>query len=215
MAYRIFISHVWRVQNTYYWGLIRLLGAAKRFSFVDLSIPKFRPLDGSYLDVRDDIRRALRTADVVLTINTPVITNSDSVQDELTEAEKLGLPIIAISPPKRYGAMRESQFGAVQRARRAQWTTKDIVDAIREAARGRTRRQQTADLDQQAYEPADAVADVVELSQIEVASVLGDDEPPIIPETSSQLTPAETTPSPRAMLSRDFMPLLSRGSLGT
>ena len=43
MAYRIFISHVWRAQNTYYWGLIRLLAQAKRFSFVDLSVPKFRP----------------------------------------------------------------------------------------------------------------------------------------------------------------------------
>jgi hypothetical protein len=71
-------------------GLRRLLAADKRFDFTDLSFPRFRRLEGSYSDARDLIRRDLSTAAVVLTIDTPVITNIASVQDEL-----------AVSPPAR------------------------------------------------------------------------------------------------------------------
>ena len=92
MAYRVFVSHVWRAQHEYYWGLIRLLANAKRFRFVDLSIPKLRPLEGEYIDAKDEILSGLRSADVVLVINTPVLTRSAAVQDELAEAKRCGIP---------------------------------------------------------------------------------------------------------------------------
>jgi len=98
--FKVFVSHVWRRHHEYYWGLIRLLDDASRFSFVDLSVPKIRPFDGTdWSDVQDEILVLLRSADVVLTINTPAITRSKAVREELTEAEKCGIPIIAIACP--------------------------------------------------------------------------------------------------------------------
>jgi hypothetical protein len=122
VAYKIFVSHVWRVHDQYYWGLIRLLDQTKRFDFVDLSVPKLRPFEGDYATVREDIMRLVRAADVVLTINTPVITNSEAVQDELTEAERLHIPIVAVRPPKRSGKkmLFEKPFGRSQRHPRIQ-----------------------------------------------------------------------------------------------
>lgn len=197
MAYKIFISHVWRAQNLYYLGLIRLLADAKRFDFHDLSIPKFRPLEGGYDEVREDVLRALRTADVVLVINTPVITNSPPVQDELAEAERLGIPIIVVSPPKRDGAQRQSQCPAVQRALyRASWGAKSLVVQIRTAIRARSKVRPVVDLPQEDYETADEVAITTPLSDEQAASVQDEEEQ----------GGAERT------LSRDFASLLTRPS---
>jgi hypothetical protein len=178
MAYKIFISHVWRAQNLHYLGLIRLLADARYFNFHDLSIPKFRPLDGDYLAVRDDIFRALESADVVLVINTPVITNSDAVQDELKEAERLGLPIISVSPRGRDGVQRQSQCPAMQRVvYRARWTTKSLVEFIREAVRERKKQRPVVDLAHDDYETADVAASTTQLSEAEMAEVMDEDAP--------------------------------------
>jgi sugar phosphate isomerase/epimerase len=177
VAYRIFVSHVWRAQHEYYWGLIRLLAGAKRFKFVDLSVPKLRPFDGDYSLVRDEILGLLRTADVVLIINTPVITNSAPVQDELREAERLGIPIIAIAPPKRHGKTKTSQAAAIQRAHTAHWTTKSIVDAIRRVVREKPAAAAATLAVDATYELVGSAATEVPLSQAEVTEVRGDDEP--------------------------------------
>ena len=196
MAYKIFISHVWRAQNIYYLGLLRLLADAKRFDFHDLSVPKFRPLDGNYAAVRDDIFRALRSADVVLVINTPVITNSEPVQDELSEAERLGLPIVAVSPPKSHG-VRQSQCPAMQRVvHRARWTTKSIALGIRAAVKERSKSRPVIDLPHEAYETAAVAIGVAQLSEAAAASVKEDGDP------------AQTGP----VLSQDFTSLLVRPS---
>ena len=154
MAYRIFVSHVWRAHHEYYWGLIRLLDQAKRFKFEDLSVPKLRPFNGDYADVRGDILHILRDADVVVTINTPVVTNSLAVQDELTEAERLGIPIVAVRPPKRGNTTKTSHFPAVTRAYKATWRSKSIVAAIRKAAKKRVRAPVSASKSE--FEPVSA-----------------------------------------------------------
>ena len=186
--FKVFVSHVWRRHHEYYWGLIRLLDDASRFSFVDLSVPKIRPFDGTdWSDVQDEILVLLRSADVVLTINTPAITRSKAVREELTEAENCGIPIIAISLPKRRGRGRSSLFGPVQRAEKADWSTRSIVAAIRKAGR----RSAMPVVAIEGYESTTAVA--VPLVDAEIDKVRGDDEAPDTP-----------------VLSRDFRSLLVR-----
>ena len=101
MAYRIFVSHVWKTQHNLYWDLMRLLGGAKRLRIIDLSVPKFRPFGEEYEQWKLDIYAALHSADVVLVINTSTLDKSDAVRDELREAEARGIPVIAINPPQR------------------------------------------------------------------------------------------------------------------
>jgi hypothetical protein len=156
VAYRIFVSHVWRAHHAYYWGLIRLLDQANRFKFEDLSVPKLRPFNGDYADVRGDILKILRDADVVLTINTHVVTNSLAVQDELTEAERLGIPIVAVRPPKRGNTTKTSHFPAVTRAYKATWRSKSIVAAIRKAAKKKAHAVVAASASEKEFEPVGA-----------------------------------------------------------
>jgi hypothetical protein len=174
VAYRIFVSHVWRAHHEYYWGLIRLLDQAKHFKFVDLSIPKLRPFEGDYAEAREDILRLLREADVVLTINTPVITNSLAVQDELTEAERLHIPIVAVRTPRRGGKTKTSNFPAIKRAVGAQWTSKAIVAAIRKAVQKKPRSARSAPNAELAFESVGAAISAGP-DQLPV-EVRGDDE---------------------------------------
>jgi hypothetical protein len=143
MGWKIFVSHVWNAQHKYYWDLIRLLDQASRFSFVDLSVPKLRPFDGDYDAVRNEILTVLRQADVILVINTPVITKSHPVKDELREAEEHGIPIIAIKPAAGHGITKSSRLDAIERAHKANWTTKSIVGAIKKATKKKSGRHRT------------------------------------------------------------------------
>jgi hypothetical protein len=197
MAYRIFVSHVWRAHHDYYWGLIRLLDRAKRFTFVDLSIPKIRPFDGDYGTVRDEVLRVLSTADVVLTINTPVITNSPAVQDELREAERLGIPIIAVRVPKRHGRTRRSKLPVIDRAHKAHWTTKSIVGTIGNAIREkRTAALQSSEpATDLGYEAISAAATATPLSPDALIKLRGDDETGAAESGTTASAPLTSTPS--------------------
>jgi hypothetical protein len=219
VAYRIFVSHVWRAHHEYYWGLIRLLDQAKRFKFEDLSVPKLRRFDGSFSEVREDILRILGNADVVLTINTPVITNSLAVQDELTEAERRGIPIVAVLTPKRGGHAKSSNFPAVTRAYGAKWTSRRIVRAIRKAVQEKAREAPSASVSQQEFESVkEAISVAPDLLPV---AVRGDDEivRPAVPGTLKTLEgefrdarPKDVLFSPKEELGLQFPkpPLLMR-----
>jgi hypothetical protein len=173
MAYKIFISTGGRTHHKDYWGLIRLLDRAKRFRFHDLSVPRIRTLDGDHHSlVMQDILKGLATADALLVIDTPVIINSRAVKVELAEAQRLNVPIIAVNPPRRRGTNARVLRDIVG-LRRAPWTCKGIVDAIREAVNSKPRSTaRPAESDQdRAW-----VADTAPLAPSEAAKVRLDDE---------------------------------------
>jgi hypothetical protein len=108
-----------------------------------------------------------------VTINTPVIGNSPAVKDELTEAERLQIPIVAVRTPKRGGRRRRSNFPPIQRAYSAEWTTRSIVAAIREAVHNRPRPPLAASAEVE-FEPVTSALGAAP-DQIPV-EVRGDDE---------------------------------------
>jgi hypothetical protein len=196
MAFKIFVSHVWRAQHDYYWGLLRLLDRARRFEFIDLSVPKLRPLDGTYDGARSDILKFLRTADAVLTINEWKLSKSQAVQDELAEAEKCGIPIIAVSPPSRRGKVRSADLDIIGRARKAHWTGKSIIDAIRDEVK--KSRKKTKSAANPAYEPIGQIVIAAPFSSDQLSKVVGDDEI----ESAEQ----EVAPEERAELAQSIPP---------
>jgi hypothetical protein len=199
VAYRIFVSHVWKSQHELYWGLMKLLAGAKRFRVSDLSVPKIRPFDGEYQDARAEILAALLTADVVLVINTSAIDQSAAVKDELREASENRIPIIAISPPKRNGRKPQSSLPQVASAIKAHWTTDSIVGAIREA-RNADKRRKRATARKEQYVPIDEI-DVVDLDAEALAEVAADDDAETF-SPNSQRSPFQdiSSPTPREVL---------------
>jgi hypothetical protein len=188
MARKIFESHVWNGQHRFYWDLISLLDQARRFSFVDLSVPRLRPFDGDYTAVRNEILGVLRQADVVLVINMPIITNSEPVKDELREAEEHGIPIIAIKPAARHGITKASRLDVIKRADKANWTANSIVSAIRKATKKRRTALKTAlePFADAAYEPISDAATEAPRSHDKIVLLRRDEQLIAHPITTAQ-----------------------------
>jgi hypothetical protein len=172
MAYKIFISSGGRTHHKDYWGLIRLLGRAKS-RVRELSVPRIRTLDGDqHSSVIQDILKGLATADALLVIDTPVIMNNRAVKVELAEAQRLNIPIIAVNPPRCRGTNARILRDIIG-LRRAPWTCKGIVDAIREAVNRKPRlTARPAEPDQD----HEWVADIAPLAPSEIAKVRDEEE---------------------------------------
>jgi hypothetical protein len=193
MAYKIFISSGGRTHHKDYWGLIRLLDRAKRFRFRDLSVPRIRTLDGDrHSLVMQDVLKRLGTADALLVIDTPVIINSRAVKVQLAEAQRLNIPIIAVNPPRRRGTNARVLRDIVG-LRRAPWTCKGIVDAIREAMNSKPRSTARPAEPDQNHE---WVAETDPLAPSEVAKVRDDDEDDIKTAPPPEERPHDLRPFP-------------------
>jgi hypothetical protein len=191
MPYKIFISSGGRTHHRDYWGLIRLLDRAKGLRFRDLSVRRTRPRDGdNHSLVMQDILKVLATADALLVIDTPVIINSRAVKVELAEAQRLNIPIIAVNPPRRRGTNARVLRDIVG-LRRARWTCKGIVEAIREAVHSKPRpTARPAEPDQD----HEWVADTAALASSEVANVRDDEEEEIKTRPPGEERPHDLLP---------------------
>jgi hypothetical protein len=149
----------------------------------------------------EQILEIVRTSDVVVVINTPVVGNSDNVLSELEEAVKCGIPIIAVTPKGK----RPSQHPFIeQHARKAAWIGNSIVAAIRDEVR-KARRLKAATVTEEvtltadnAYETVEEAAEGVHLNPIELEEVRGEDE---IMETPFQ--PHAQTEHPKDAVVKD------------
>lgn len=134
--YNLFISHSWSYSDAYD-QLVSLLNNAASFSYKDYSVPKDDPLrihNSSYYrsELRNKIKNQMRCCSVVLILAGVYASYSESINMEISIAQELGKPIIAIEP---FGAEKTSQI--VKSAARVvvRWNTSSIVSAIREVAR--------------------------------------------------------------------------------
>jgi hypothetical protein len=207
--YNIFISHTWRASNAYYRGLIRLLDEADKFDIVALSVPNLHRLESDTVRCRGWVLKALKAADAVLVVDTPMDINSPLVQSELRVAERHKIPIVAINPPKSHGAAKASEFAANARAYSARWTSQDILDAIRTAVREMPRVSQAkTPLLHYAYESIAAAAAGEPLTLMELEAVRGDDEAAISATSAAKARGQR----PRDVLFRQRESLISRAS---
>lgn len=192
--YRVFISHVWDLHSSHFLGLIRLLNNARHFDFRDIGVPRWHQIDGEA--PMQQVLATLRTSDVVIAINTPALGNRPNVLRELEEAEKLDIPIIAVTPRGKKGSRHE----IIERARKAPWIGKSIAAAIKEEVdRSRPLRLTASEItptEEAAFESIEeAAVDAKEsLTPEELAEVRGEDE---IMETPYQLT---QTASPKDVI---------------
>jgi hypothetical protein len=187
------------VHTPYYDGLVRLLNQTRYFGYRELGVPKRRKKDGDA--PMEEILATLRTSDVVVVINTPVLANSPNVIAELEEAERCRIPIIAVTPKGR----QPGRHAVLDRARTAAWRGDSIVTAIREEVK-KARRLKSATgvaevvpTEAEAFEPIEeaAIEAKANLTADELDQVRGEDE---ILVTSIQPTQAET---PKDVLLRD------------
>jgi hypothetical protein len=94
--YRIFISHAWDYNDEYY-KLEKNLKEYPNFDFRNYSVPKHDPFDtGAQLTKK--LLDQMEPVQVVLVLAGMYATKSDWIQFEITEAQRMGKPIIGIKP---------------------------------------------------------------------------------------------------------------------
>ena len=126
--YRIFISHAWRY-NTSYYRLINRLRVAPNFLCANHSVPKHDPVDANNTrKLKEKLRQQIRPVEVVIILGGMYVPYSDWIQFEIDYAQYLDKPILGVKP---WAAQRMPQ--AVQNAanKTVGWNIPTIVRAIR------------------------------------------------------------------------------------
>ncbi len=129
--YQLFISHSWKY-NFQYENLMQLLREAKRFYFLDYSVPKDDPLQVSPYGLYSALENQIKHANVFIIIAGKNIAYSDTIQDELNIAKKYNKPIIAIKP---FGNTIIPTLAINYATDIIGWNTLSVVEAIRKYAK--------------------------------------------------------------------------------
>lgn len=134
--YNIFISHSWNYGDAYE-KLLALLNAAPYFSYKDYSVPKDDPLriyNTTYYrtELRNKINNQMKSCSAILILAGVYASYSDSINMEISIAQELGKPIIAIEP---WGAENTSSVVKNAADKVVRWNTDSIVTAIREVSK--------------------------------------------------------------------------------
>ena len=125
--YQLFISHSWKY-NQHYNQLINLLENAKRFYYLNYSVPQEDPLPVSHTNLYSALENQIKHANIFLVIAGKYVTYSKTIYNELNIAKKYNIPILAIKP---YGHEIIPSLTIEYAAQVIGWNTKSIVEAIR------------------------------------------------------------------------------------
>lgn len=130
MFYTLFISHSWTYPNAYN-GLVGLLDAALCFNYKNYSVPQDDPIHNASNDtqLKEAIRKQMQPCSCVLILAGVYATYSKWINIEISLAQSMNKPIIAIVPR---GAERISTTVQNAADRIVKWSTNSIVSAIRE-----------------------------------------------------------------------------------
>jgi len=131
--YNLFISHSWNYSNAYD-SLKTKLDEAPYFYYKDYSVPEEKALtiyNKAFYEqeLRNKITEKMKFCSVVLFFAGVYASYSDSIQMEISIAQELGKPIIAI---EYWGSERTSAIVKNAADRVVKWNTNSIVDAIKE-----------------------------------------------------------------------------------
>ena len=127
-TYRVFISHSWEY-GVDYLRVVRFLDEAPNFCWENLSVPEHDPLATSNLDY--ELRNQVRPAEVFIIIAGMYANHSESIDFEMSFAQRIGCPIIALWPR---GSLRMPM--SIRRAAVASvgWNGASLVRSIRRHA---------------------------------------------------------------------------------
>lgn len=131
--YNLFISHSWAYSDAYE-KLVTMLKEASYFNFNNYSVPMDKPLviyNKAYYEaeLRNKIKNKMKHCNVVLILAGVYASYSESINMEISIANELGKPIIAIDP---WGSEKTSQVVKMNAKSIVKWNSSSIVNAVKE-----------------------------------------------------------------------------------
>lgn len=129
---RIFVTHAWEDSDDYL-RAFEFLESARNFYYRNCSIPGHRPADTSQEGFREELRRQMTAAEVVVALSSLYGGHRDLLVFQLNYAKASDKPVILLpgfgrelALPRDVVELADEQIG---------WDERALVDAIRRQAR--------------------------------------------------------------------------------
>lgn len=129
---RVFVTHAFSDDPDYH-RLFEYLESSPNFFYVNCSAPDQPPQGGGKEAIRDELRRQIKAAEVVIVLSSLYTTNRDWIAYQMDAAQAMELPLVVLEP---FGGVEEIPDEVAKRAdEKVEWNERLIVDAIRRQAR--------------------------------------------------------------------------------
>ncbi len=127
-TYRIFISHAWKHNESYY-NLVEMLDKAQYFNWVNYSVPEHDPLGTkTKKELYDALTNQISPTNVVVILAGMYVPYREWIEKEIEISKNFNKPMIGIIP--RGGQKSPTAVSDVVKTM-VRWNTQSIVDAIR------------------------------------------------------------------------------------
>lgn len=146
---RIFATHCWQDSDDYH-RLFEYLESARNFYYRNTSTPDQPPADAATEAVRDDLRRQIDAAEVLVALPSLHELQPDLAIFQMNYAQSVRKPVLLL---EHFGTRRELSKLLLERSDEVSaWEERGIVDAIRRLARQEnTSRYDTIEFDPEEF----------------------------------------------------------------
>jgi len=129
---RVFVTHTFS-SNPDYHRVFEYMESTANFFYQNCSVPEHPPASGGKETLKEEYRKQLKTAEVVIVLSSLYIENEYWVTYQMDAAQAANLPLIALG---LFGNAAKLPAEIVKRAAETvDWNERQIVDAIRRQAR--------------------------------------------------------------------------------
>ena len=129
---RVFVTHTWQ-ENDDYIRVFEYLESARNFYYVNLSRPEHPPDKTGNEDLREELRRQMGQAEVVVALLSLAGTQRDLFTFQLNYAKATDKPVVLLPGFGRELPVPKDISGLVDETVR--WDERSLVDAVRRQAR--------------------------------------------------------------------------------
>lgn len=130
---RVFVTHAWKDTDDYI-RVFEYLESSRNFFYKTTSTPDVPPRSGDAEVIREELRRQIEAAEVVIALATLYVENPDYTIYQMNHAQSKKIPVVLM---RTFGSRKEVPPLLAERANEiCEWEGRGMVDAIRKLARG-------------------------------------------------------------------------------
>lgn len=125
----IFISHAWQY-NEHYWKIVNWFNDEPNFSWSNCSVPSHDALsDKTSKGLSEGMKRQIRPSQVVIILGGMYAAHSDWIDYEISEAQRMGKPIIGVRPWNQQRVPVNVQNASTVPV--VGWNSSSVIQAVR------------------------------------------------------------------------------------
>jgi hypothetical protein len=130
--FRVFVTHAWQHSDDYQ-RVFEYLESARTFFYRNTATPDKSPASGDSESVREDLRKQINAAEIVIALASLHATQPDLTIFQMNYGQSQKKPVLLLRP---FGARGEASKLLSDRADEiGEWDERGLVDAIKRLAR--------------------------------------------------------------------------------